>query len=262
MAQMPRVMTDLECRSQLTDALNNMHLVDPLDPMVYSYVVRVDTAERIGTNTTNYISVLRLFDNATTTGELAKAELTTYRGVNLMQRVVADGRRVWAYDTTRNEYSVSQYDTERNPRNADYRKDFVNSLREPVQGVPSNLINLALQSGLGGNVGSRDWLPGFAFQGEESVAGDTQTIWQALPDNTRFARFDLIRDTNGLWQLDTARIFKRETVGTQVRELDTIISFPRDAFGNRLTQTANSIEFSFRPPARARVLSSPRPIKF
>jgi hypothetical protein len=262
MAQMPRVMTDLECRSQLTDALNNMHLVDPLDPMVYSYVVRVDTAERIGTNTTNYISVLRLFDNATTTGELAKAELTTYRGVNLMQRVVADGRRVWAYDPTRNEYSVSQYDTERNPRNADYRKDFVNSLREPVQGVPSNLINLALQSGLGGNVGSRDWLPGFAFQGEESVAGDTQTIWQALPDNTRFARFDLIRDTNGLWQLDTARIFKRETVGTQVRELDTIISFPRDAFGNRLTQTANSVEFSFRPPARARVLSSPRPIKF
>lgn len=261
-AQMPRMMNDLECRSQLTDALNNMHLVDTTNPMAYSYVVRVDTAERIGTNTTNYISVLRLFDNASTTGELAKAELTTYRGVTLMQRVVADGRRVWAYDPTRNEYSVSQYDTERNPRNTDYRKDFVNSLREPVQGIPSTLITLALQAGIGGNVGSRDWLPGFAFQGEESPAGDLQTIWQSLPDNSRFARFDLFRDTNGFWQLDTARIFKRENVGTQVRELDTTISFPLDTFGNRLTQTVNSFEFSFRPPARAKVLSSPRPVKF
>lgn len=261
-SQMPRVMTDLECRSQLTDALNNMHLPDSSNPMAYSYVARIDTAERIGTNVTNYIGVLRLFDDASASGELAKAELTTYRGVTLMQRIVADGRRVWAYDPTRNEYSVAQYDTERNPRNTDYRKDFINALREPVQGVPSTLITLALQSGLSGNVGSRDWLPGFAFQGEESPAGDTQVVWQALPDNSRYARFDLVQDTNGFWQLDSARIFKRETIGGQLREVDTTISFPRDTFGNRLTQSLNSVEFSFRPPAASRVLSSPRPVKF
>jgi hypothetical protein len=179
-----------------------------------------------------------------------------------MQRVVADGRKVWAYDPTQNEYSVSRYDTERNPRNPDYRKDFIDSLREPIQGIPSNLITLALQSGLAGNVASRDWLPGFAFQGQESVSGDTQTIWQALPDNSRYARFDLVQDPNGLWQLDTARIYKRENVGGQVRELDSTISFPLDTFGVRLMQTANSVEFSFRSPAGARVLNSPRPIKF
>ena len=261
-SQAPRVMTDLECRSQLTDALNNMHLVDPMNPMAYSYVVRVDTSDKIGLNTTNYISALRIYDDASVAGMLTKAELTTYRGATLMQRVVADGRRVWAYDPTRNEYSVSQYDTERNPRNRDYRKDFVNLLREPVQGVPSTLINLALQSGMAGSVGSRDWLPGFAFQGEEAVSGTTQTIWQALPDNSRYARFDLAQDSNGLWQLDTARIYKREVVGGQVRELDSTISFPLDTFGQRLTQTVNSIDFSFRPPAQAKVLNSPRPIKF
>lgn len=261
-AQAPRQMTDLECRSQLTDALNNMHLADPMNPMAYSYVVRVDTADRIGSNTTNYISVLRLFDNASVAGLLTKAELTTYRGVSLQQRVVADGRRVWAYDPARNEYSVSQYDTERNPRNPDYRRDFVNMLREPVQGIPSTLINLALQSGMAGSVGSRDWLPGFTFQGEEAPTGDTQAIWQAMPDNSRYARFDLVQDTNGRWQIDSARIFKRENVGGQVRELDSVITFPLDTFGARLTQTENSVEFGFRPPARAKVLSSPRPIKF
>ncbi len=261
-SQMPRVMTDLECRSQLTDAFNNMHIVDPMNPMAYSYVVRVDTADKIGANTTNYISALRLYDNASVGGLLAKAELTTYRGATLMQRIVADGRRVWAYDPTRNEYSVSQYDTELNPRNTNYRRDFVNSMREPVQGVPSTLLTLALQSGMAGSVGSRDWLSGLQFQGEEAVSGDTQTIWQALPDNSRYARFDLVRDTNGFWQLDTARIYKREMVGAQLREVDSTISFPLDTFGQRLTQAANSIDFSFRPPAQARVLNSPRPIKF
>lgn len=262
LAQAPRQMTDLECRTQLTDALNNMHIVDPMNPSAYSYVVRVDTTDRIGSNTTNYISVLRLYDNASVGGLLAKAELTTYRGVTLMQRVVADGRRVWAFDPTRNEYSVSQYDSERNPRNPDYRRDFVNMLREPVQGVPSTLISLALQSGMAGSVGSRDWLPGFAFEGIEAPNGLTQTIWQTLPDNSRYARFDLVQDTNGMWQLDTARIYKRENVGGQLREVDSTISFPQDAFGQRLSQAMNSIEFSFRPPGQAKVLSSPRPIKF
>ncbi len=257
-AQSPRPMDDLESRQTLLTALNTVNIVDGTNPNWVSYVARVDTTETVGSLTSTSIGVLRYFSDESSTNFLHKAELTAYQGGVLTQRVVADGRRVWAYSPQRNEYSVSAYDTERAPRNADYRKDFLNFLRSPSQSVTSPLLTLAMQSGMTGNVSLKDWIGGLPWQGEENATGTQRTVWQATGNNSRYVRFDLTASATLGWVIQQIRIYKSETVAGLPRVTDSVITFPLDSLGNLMTQTPASPDFVFTPPARARVIASPR----
>ncbi|MBS1700688.1 MAG: hypothetical protein JST12_03435 [Armatimonadetes bacterium] len=261
-------LTDNDCRVTLTNAFGNLRVIDSSYPSAYSYCLRLDTTQSIGSRTTNYTGWLKLFDDANPTDESIKAELTVYEGATLVQRTVADGVKVWSYDPIGNAYSVNAYNVESGPNVVNYRGGFINLFKETAMGTPQNLMALMDQASITGAARVKDWLGGLSFTGQQVIdANDpthiTNLIWQKLPDNSRFVQFNTeTYDTGLTWTLNSVQIHKEDKIGTSTRVLDTYLTLAKDSNGFPLSYTKTSTDFTFVPPARSKVLASPRTIKF
>ena len=277
-------LSDSMCRDTLRVAFNGLRVPDPKYVTAYSYVLRLDTTETLNGKTTTYAGGLKLYDDGDLTGELIKSELTMYLGTNLIQRTVADGRRVWSYDPYQNAYSVNPYNSDQGPNTAHYRDNFISQFKETAMGSPLHLITLMDQASITGTARVKDWLGGIKFDGLNwvkpkdplnYVGGDVngiaidppphqyETIWQKLPNNARFVQFETETFNTGFnWSLNSVQIHLQEKVGASTKVSDTFLTVPIDKNGLPLTETRNSGAFVFIPPARSKVLSSPRTVKF
>lgn len=261
-------LTDNDCRMTLTDAFNGFRVYDTVNLTASSYALQLSTTEKFNGRTTNYSGWLKLYDDANPTQEMLKAELTLYRGGNLMQRTVADGKRVWSYDPTENAYSVNAYNVEQGNNSPRYRLDFANMFKQTAAGAPLNLMTLWDQASLTGTARVKDWLGGISFEGtEEADTNDpthfTRYVWQKLPDNSRFVEFICeSHDDRATWRFTSAQIHRAERVGSSTRVSDTFLTIAKDVNSIPLSFTANSTDFAFVPPARSKVLATARTFKF
>ncbi len=278
-AQTP--MNDSSCRDNLQSAFNGLRVIDASHLSAYSYVLRLDTTETLNGNTITYAGGLRLYDDNVSAGELIRSELTLYRGTTLIQRTVADGRRVWSYDPAQNAYSANAYNTDQGANTANYRTNFTNTFKETATGAPLTLITLMDQASITGTARVKDWLGGIQFQGLNwTKPGDPlnldgagnpiippphqyDTVWQKLPDSSRFVQFETETfDAGVTWNLDSVQIHKQDKLGASTKVSDTYLTVPKDKFGNPMVEARNSTAFVFVPPNQSKVLSSPRTIKF
>lgn len=261
-------LTDNECRITLTSAFNSLRVVDQSNLTAYSYGLRLDTTEVLNNRTTTYTGWLKLYDDSNPTSELLKSELTLYMGTNLVQRTVADGKKVWSYDPAQNAYSVNAYNVESGTNSPRYRPDFVNLFKQTVIGSPLNLMTLMDQASITGTARVKDWLGGLPFEGQQVIdANDpthiTNLIWQKLPDNSRFVQFNTETfDTGTTWTLNSVQIHRQDKVGASVKVSDTYLTPAKDANNIPLSYTKSSADFIFVPPVRSKVLANPRTIKF
>jgi hypothetical protein len=261
-------LTDNDCRITLTDSFNGFRVYDTTNLTASSYALQLSTTEKFNSHTTTYSGWLKLYDDANPAQELVKAELTLYRGGTLMQRTVADGKRVWSYDPASNAYSVNAYNVEQGNNSPRYRLDFANMLKQTAAGAPLNLMTLWDQATLSGTARVKDWLGGITFEGTEEADNNdpthfTRYVWQKLPDNSRFVEFVCeSHDTRATWQFISAQIHRADRVGSSTRVSDTFLTIAKDTNGVPLTFTANSTDFAFVPPARSKVLATPRTVKF
>ena len=282
MAQVP--LTDLECRNALTTAFNGIRVVDTTNLTAFSYVLRLDTTETLNGKTSTYIGALKLYDDADPTKELLKSEVTLYRGTNLIQRTVADGKRVWSYDPAQNAYSVDAYNSEQGANAVGYRSNYFGYLKQSIGGTPLNLITLLDQASLKGTAWVKDWIGGIRFEGQNwskpkdplnYIGGDVNgveiiphphqfdTIWQKVPDNSRFVQFNLETfDAGSSWILNSIQIHRVDKVGAGTKVSDSYLTIPKDTNGLPMTESKNSPAFLFVPPNRSKVLASQRTIKF
>lgn len=278
-------LTDSTCRDTLQTAFNSLRVADPSYVNAYSYVLRLDTTEKLNGRTTTYSGGLKLYDDADLAGELIKSELTLYLGTNLIQRSVADGRRVWSFDPAQNAYSVNAYNTDQGTNTAHYRENFIGTFKETAQGTPLLLVTLMDQASITGTARVKDWLGGIKFEGLNwvkpkdplnYVGGDVNgvpldppphqydTIWQKLPDNSRYVQFETETFNAGFnWALNSVQIHRQDKVGASIKVSDTFLTVPMDTTtGLPMSEVRNSGAFVFIPPARSKVLSSPRTVKF
>ena len=269
-------LTDLQCRQTLEVAFKGLRVPDPAHLTAYSYVLRLDTTEVLNGKTTTYAGGLRIYDDSDMSNELIKSELTLFRGTNLIQRTVADGRRVWSYDPYQNAYSANAYNTDQGPNTADYRPKFISTFKETAAGAPLNLLTLMDQASINGTARVKDWLGGIPFQGQNSVIPNDplnqnqdplphqfNTIWQKVPDSSRFVQFNTETfDAGTSWILNSIQVHRQDKVGASTKVSDTYLTIPKDANNLPMTEPRNSAAFVFIPPARSKVLSSPRTVKF
>ena len=148
-------------------------------------------------------------------------------------------------------------------------------------GSPLQLITLMDQASITGTARVKDWIGGIKFAGQKWVTPNDPlnfdamgnpidppphqhaTIWQKLPGNTRFVQFETETFDAGFnWTLISVQIHRQEKVGASTRVSDTYLTVPSGKNGLPLIENRNSGAFVFIPPARSKVLSSPRTIKF
>ena len=269
MAQTSTPLSDSACRDALKIGFDSIRIPDPAHLTAFSYVLRLDTTETLNGKTTSYVSALKMYDDQTPSTELLKSELTLYRGTNLIQRTVADGKKVWSYDPYQNAYSVDAYNVEQGPSAAGCRSNFFNFLKQTTAGSPQSLITLLDQASLKRSSWVKDWLGGIAFGGVNTIPNDLMalhqfdTIWQKVPDNSRFVQFNMETfDGGSTWVLNSIQIHREDKVGNSTKVSDSFLTIPKDAGGLPLTETRTSAAFVFVPPAQSRVMASPRTIKF
>ena len=269
-------LSDSSCRDVIRTAFDGIRIPDPNHLTGFSVVVRLDTTENYAGKTTNYVSALKVYDDLTPTSELLKSELTLYKGTNLIQRTVADGRRVWSYDPYQNAYSVDAYNVEQGANAPGYRDNFFNLLKQSATGTPSILMTLLGQAGIKRASWVKDWLGGLSFAGVNTYDPNDpfnlnqvvpphqfDTVWQKVPNNTRFVQFNLETfDAGSTWVLISVQIHKEEKLGTSTKVSDSYLTVPKDAAGLPLTEIPTSTAFTFLIPARSKVLASSRTIKF
>ena len=269
-------LTDNECRIALTTSFNGIRIVDINNLTAHSYVLRMDTTETLNGRTTTYIGALKMYDDADPTNELIKSELTLYKGTNLIQRTVADGRKVWSYDPYQNAYSVEAYNGEQGANVVGYRPNFFKNLKQTTGGTALNLVTLMDQASLKGTAWVKYWLGGIRFDGLNTVIPNDplninqaipphqfDTIWQKVPDGSRFVQFNLETfDAGSNWILNSIQIHREDKVGASIKVSDSYITIPKDVNGLPLTETRTSAAFGFIPPAQSKVLASQRTVKF
>ena len=265
-------LTDNDCRIMLTTTFNDLRVVDPMDLNAYSYGLRLDTSETLNNRTTTYVGFLKLYDNSNPTAEVLKSELTLYMGTNLIQRTVADGVRVWSYDPTQNAYSVNAYNVESGTNTPNYRPNFITLFKQTAIGSPLNLITLMDQASITGTARVKDWMGGLPFVGQRYYdPKDTSVpkkvwrdiVWQTLPDNSRYVQFTSDTADGGYtYSLSSVRIHRQDKVGSSVRLSDTYLTVGKDTNGLALSYLKSSPDFIFVPPARSKVLATPRTVKF
>lgn len=261
-------LTDNECRTTINTAFNNIRVVDVNNLTAYSYVLRLDTLENLNGKNTAYAGALKLFDDMNPAAEVLQAEMTVYSGTTLIQRTVADGKKVWSYDPMQNAYSVNAYNVELGNNSPRYRPDFINLFKQTAAGAPLNLMTLMDQASISGTARVKDWLGGISFTGQESidVANPSHLIrqmWQSVPDNSRFVQFNTESYDLGItWTLVNIQVHRVDKVGSSVKTSDTYLTVAKDASNIPLTMVKNSPDFLFVPPARSKVLSTPRTVKF
>jgi len=261
-------LTDNDCRITLTSAFNGFRVIDPNNLTAYSYGLRLDTTEILNNRTTIYSGWLKLYDDSNPTSELLKSELTLYSGTNLVQRTVADGKKVWSYDPYQNAYSVNAYNVESGTNAPRYRGDFVTLFKQTVIGSPLHLMTLMDQASITGTARVKDWIGGIAFEGQQIIDANnpghiTNLIWQKLPDNSRFVQFNTeTYDAGSTWILNSIQIHREDKVGASVKVSDTYLTVAKDVNNLQLSYTKSSTDFMFVPPTRSKVLATPRTIKF
>jgi hypothetical protein len=253
-----KALTDFECRTNLNIALKNVCILDPLNPGAYSFVLRMDTTQSIGRQTNTVTGLLRWNDNRINNKRL-KAELWTVKNGQPVHRLLADGRKVWAYNVLTNDYSVNAYDNNYGNRSATYDDDFLNYSQAPIQGLSANLMNLGMQIGFKSPL-IKDWLPGYEFKADISNPAK-QVIYQTTPNGSRYVTFTIIAGIAGQWNLDTVVVYQADRVGREDRITNSVIKIERDEDGNPLSVSANSPDFTFSAPRGAKVLASSRTIK-
>ncbi len=257
-----------DCNTTLVKAFEGLKVIDTSNPTAYSYALKLDTTVNLNGKNSIYSGWLKLYDNAEPTAEVLKAEVTLYEGANLMQRTVGDGKRVWSYDPAQNAYTVNAYNVESGANAPNYRSDFISYLKQGVVGNPQYLVTLMDQASIHGTTNVRDWLGGIRFEGQQY--GDEadashlyNIIWQKVPDGSRFVQFNTeTRDSGATWYLTSIQIHRLERTGSSTRISDTYLTIAQDQSGAPLSYNSTSPDFVFMPPARSRVLASPRTIKF
>lgn len=265
-------LSDFQSRASLNDVLRSIRVPDPNQISAYSYQLRLQSTETYVGKTTQSTGTLKIYDDQEPTQEMLRSELLMWRNGTLLQRVVADGRKVWAHDNLRNEYSVSSYDSEPGQqRSAKYRKDLVQFLKAPTQGVSVNLILLSEQIGLGGGMSSaKDWIGGIPFQGQDVVDPNDalgnhifRTIWQTVNGNYRFVQFNCESfDKGATFVLTSMQVHREENVAGKSKVTDTMIFPDKDGNGVPVTFSPGASAFKYRPPAGSKVVASIRTVKF
>jgi hypothetical protein len=261
-------MTDFECRNALNEALPSFRHAGTTRLDEYSMVFKMDTTETIGTQNSVFTSYLSYYDDLAPRSEMVQAEMLNFRknlstGEDLLvQRIAADGKRVWSYDAVRNEYAVQYYNGEGEDRSRNYRSDFFNLFRTPVEGQPLDLVTLLNQlTGTAPRI--RDWVGVTQYEGfdnHDPLAGARQ-IWQKTPDGSRYVRFYLVK-TDGTWKIDNIIVRRLTNIGSQVRRVESIIRSMIGVGGTPLLMNRNESRFFFTPPTRSKFIASPRTIKF
>jgi hypothetical protein len=264
-------LSDFQSRASLTEVFRAIRIPDPNNIAVYSYQLRLQSTESFIGQTTQSSGTLKIYDDQEPTTEMLRSELLMWRNGALLQRVVADGRRVWAHDNLRNEYSVSSYDSEPGQqRSSKYRKDLLQFLKLPTQGVSTHLVTMAEQIGLAGISNVKDWIGGVPFQGQDVVDPNDalgnhifRTIWQTVPGNTRFAQFNCESyDKGSTFFLVSMLVHREENIGGKLKTTETTIFPEKDGNGVPLTFAREANDFKYRPPAGSKVVASTRTIKF
>jgi hypothetical protein len=264
-------LSDSSCRDVVRTAFDGIRIPDPNNLTAFSFVLRLDTAENLNGKNTNYVSALKIYDDSTPTSELLKSELTLYKGTNLIQRTVADGKRVWSYDPYQNAYSVNAYNVEQGPNALGYRDNFFTFLKESATGTPSSLITLLGQAGIKRSSWVKDWLGGLNTYDPNDPLNLNQvvpphqfdTVWQKTPDSTRFVQFNLETfDAGSTWVMNSIQIHQEAKLGASTKVSDSFLTVPKDSAGLPMTEVPTSASFIFLIPARAKVLATARTIKF
>jgi hypothetical protein len=252
---------DTQSRITLNQALSNLRITDALNPSAFSFQLRMDTTEVLGTRTTYYTSQLRVYREELPTSSLLKAELWNLRGAQTLHRIVADGTRTWSLFAPENEYSVSQYDTDNANQSTDYFVDFSRQFKSTVKGSAASLIQIGDQAGLTRDNQPRiaDWIGGVPFVGLET--GGTRVIWQETVDSLRYAKFTCFAGPSG-WALDNVEIFRKDRVGSLDRTTTSVVTVDRDPMGNPYAPSRNSSDFVFTKPLGSKILASPKAIRF
>lgn len=267
----PRRLGDYQCRIALTDLLRSVRVPEAGNIYAYSGMFRLQSTETLFGKNTFYTGTLKVYDDQEPTSELIKAELLMWRSGELLQRIVADGRKVWAHDAKRNEYSVSNYDGEvSQARSPKYRKDFLSLFKAPTQGLSLNLVAFGEQLGLNGFASVKDWIGGLPFEGQDDVDPQDalgnhvlRRIWQAVPGNGRYAQFNCESyDRGATWALVSLEIHREDLVGRDVKTTHTLITVEKDSSGVSVTFQRGATDFFYRPPNGAKVLANSRVIKF
>lgn len=264
-------LSDFQSRAALTDVFRGLRVPEPNSFSVYSLQLRLQSTETFVGKTTQSTGTLKIYDDQEPTTEMIRSELLMWRSGTLLQRVVADGRRVWAHDNLRNEYSVSSYDSEPGQqRSSKYRRDLLQFLKLPTQGVSTNLVTFAEQIGLAGMANVKDWIGGVPFQGQDVVDPNDalgnhifRTIWQTVPGNARFVQFNCESfDKGSTFFLVSMQVHREENVAGKLKTTDTTLFPEKDGNGVPITFGREANDFKYRPPAGSKVVASVRTVKF
>jgi hypothetical protein len=266
-AQAPN-MNDFECRNAITEALPSLRHASDNRLDVFSLVIRMDTTEQTGSRTRNFTSYISYYDDLAINTEIVQAEMLNYvrNPVNgqdiLLQRIAADGKKVWSYDAERNEYAVQNYSGEiAAQRSNRYRPDFFNLFRAPVKGQPLDMITL-LDQAVGDVPRARNWVGIASFAGYDTndPVAPTREVWQQTPDGTRYVKFYMSR-VDSIWQIDSIELRRQQQIGSEQRVVTSVIRVVQQD-GLPLLMTRNEGRFFFTPPAGSKVIASPRTITF
>lgn len=261
-------LSEAESRTTIAEVLNSIKVYDTVNPNAYSFVLRMNSTDSLGAFVQNYSGWVKVFHDTTLASEQIKAEMSLYQGVTPLSRTVADGKRVWGYDPSANAYSVNTYNVETGANSPTYLADFRNFFNQGIVGTPQNFLILLDQIGIGTASRARDWIGGIPFQGQETQDAVNplryyRTLWQSVPGNSRYVRYDVeSMDGKVSWSLTGITISKTVAVAAGNRTVATTITVEKDPMGIPITMTTMSPEFQFFPPARSKVLATARTVKF
>jgi hypothetical protein len=217
LAQTPN-MNDFECRNAITEALASLRHASDNRLDVFSMVLKMDTTEQMGPELKAYTTYLSYYDDLANNTEIVQAEMLNYSkdpdtGVEtLIQRIAADGRRVWAYDAQRNEYSIQHYSAERNAQRAQtYRPDFFNLFRAPVKGQPLDMVTL-LNQAAGEVPRARDWVGVVSYSGFDNndPMNPIRQVWQTTPDGSRTVKYFMSKPGGSTWKIDSVEVSRTQ----------------------------------------------------
>ena len=167
---------DIQCRKILGDLLPKMASSGPSRAMSF----RLEGENKSNGFFSKYSGTFKYLKD-----DKIKSELMLWRDDALVQRVVADGIKVWGYNALRNEYTVARYSPEWT-QGSDYLKKYVSAAKYPVLGMGQHLMTLADQVGFTSS-SLKDWIGGIAWQGKDEVDSENtlrivRRIYQLVAD--------------------------------------------------------------------------------
>lgn len=227
---------DAQCKKALNEILPTMRTTNAMS-------FRLEGENEYKGFFTKYSGSFKWFKNES----VIKSELKLSRDNTNLQRIVADGKKVWAHNLQRNEYTVARYSLELSV-GEDYMKRYISGVKYPVLGMGQHLMTLADQVGFV-SPSLKDWIGGISWQGKIEIDKNNslrivKRIYQTVADY-RYVMWELESFDEGVtFSFSSIKIHNKSFDGSTT----TTYLYLDDCVG------VDYSGFKFVPPSGSKVL--------